>query len=97
MTYQVNFQFFDGKELPIQVSDEELENFLDEIGEGKVYFSPKKLNGVWIHSAQVRCFHFQKTEEKRPQTQKPEEKNEKTKQSGQNGRKSGDAKGKRVD
>jgi hypothetical protein len=98
MSYLVTFTYFDGTEVPVSVALEDIEKFLDDTGKGDVYFNNDKSGGLWINSQQVRFFQARKVEEALPAKPKEnkKDKDEEAKESGQAGRKLGNAKRKGV-
>ena len=57
---QVNFiitlTFMDGKVQEIQVSEDEIQNFMSAIGKKEVYFNLKKGSGIWFDIDKIRFF-----------------------------------------
>lgn len=54
--YNISFYFFDGHQLNIEVEDEHLDSFLEDVGQNKTYFDKDKTTGFWLQGEKVRYF-----------------------------------------
>jgi hypothetical protein len=60
VNYEIIFKFFDGFDLPLEIEEEDLDHFLDDLGKNKPYFTQNKLRGFWIQGEQIRYFTIRK-------------------------------------
>lgn len=67
--YQIQFHFFDSHQLDINVEDDLLEKFLDDLGQNRTFLNNEKTSGFWLQADKVRYFTLQKLGEPQCQNQ----------------------------
>jgi hypothetical protein len=58
--YSVQFIFNDYKKFSVEVNDEDINDFIDSIQQGKAYFDEKKDVGFWLPLENLRCAYISK-------------------------------------
>lgn len=66
--YLVQFHFFDGHQLDIEVKAEDIDKFIEDLGHNRTFYTKDKKSGFWLQGEKVRYFKLELVGE--PQCQK---------------------------
>jgi len=62
--YKIHFVYMDNQTLDVNVNAQEVEKFMDSIGNNRVYMNDEKGVGIWLPIDKVRYFQINNMDEK---------------------------------
>lgn len=54
--YRIQFYFIDGHQLDIDVGADDIDRFLEDLGQNRAFFTKEKQSGFWLQGEKVRYF-----------------------------------------
>jgi hypothetical protein len=59
MDFNISFTYMDGHIYEVKINSDDMENFIECMGKGEVYFNPKRGVGLWLPFDKIRHFNIE--------------------------------------